>query len=283
MSQAKLLMTIEWISFFLLCCLSCYFMIGVLIEYLSESTSFIISSKPITALPTVTVCLSSNGKFHKNVEYEYKSDFQIEYHFDAKKSIGFLKEGMNFNSFNETVKLEKIFTAFFGTCYKITAMPNYISKGRYISMLFHFKDSIPHEKLPYIRVFFTSEENAHGIMMTVWPDGKVKSVFIEKGVYAQSNLKVVQHDYLRLKSTCRDESFYECFAKVLISKLNKCPKNCSTFSLPSMPRCVSNEEIKCSNEQFWNVWTYLRRGQYNETILCPKACQTVEYIGEDTG
>ena len=47
--------------------------------------------------------------------------------------------------------------------------------------------------------------------------------------------------------------------------------------------CESDEEIKCSDEQFWNVWYYLRRGQYNETILCPKACETVDYIGEETG
>ena len=283
MSQAKLLMTIEWILFFLLCCLSCYFMIGVLNEYLSESTSFTISSKPITVLPTVTICLSSNGKFHNDVEYEYKSDFQIEYHVDWKKSIGFLKEGMNFNRFNETINFEKIITVYFGTCYKLTAMPNFIKKGRYISLIFYFNESIPHEKLPHIRAFYTSEKNAFGIMNAYWSDGTAKSVFIEKDVYVQSNLKVVKHDYLKLKSICRDEPFFECFAKILNPRLNECPKKCSKYSLPYVQICETNEEIKCSDEQFWNVWLGLRRGQYNESNLCAKACETVDYIGEETG
>ena len=54
-------------------------------------------------------------------------------------------------------------------------------------------------------------------------------------------------------------------------------KKCSKYSLPSMPICETNEEIKCSEEQFWKIWDHLR---LNDTILCPIPCHTIDYFAK---
>ena len=221
-TQVKFFKCIEWIFFFLLSGLSFYFMYGVLNEYFSGTKSFSNTRILITELPTVTICFSSNGKSIGDIEYKYQVDFEIEYEVDWDKSIGFIKEGVNYNDFNETIKLEEIITIHTGICYKITALSNSGIKGKYRSIIFYFNTSIPHEMLPYILVYFTSEKNAPGILNTIWYEGEIDTIFIEKDIYIQCNLQVVKHDFLKSKSNCRDESYYECFAKILYLKLNIC-------------------------------------------------------------
>ena len=199
-SQIKLFKQIEWIFFILLCGLSINLMYAVLNEYFSGIKSFSNSRIPLTELPTITMCFSSNGKDTGDVEYRYQFDFQIEYEVDWKKSVGFIKEGMNYNNYNETIKLEKVITVYSGICYKLTAKPNYIKSGKYTSIIFHFNKSIAYEKLPYILIYFSSEKNAPGIVTTIWTEGEIDTMYLEKDTYIQSNLQVVKHNFLKIKS-----------------------------------------------------------------------------------
>ena len=65
--------------------------------------------------------------------------------------------------------------------------------------------------------------------------------------------------------------------KILYSKLDICPRKCIKYSLPSIPICETNEEIKCSEEIYWKYWTVVRKVN---TTLCPKSCETLEYLAK---
>ena len=86
-------------------------------------------------------------------------------------------------------------------------------------------------------------------------------------------------NYLKSKSTCREESFFECFENIFYEKLSECPKKCSTYSLPSLPICKTVKESQCSEKVFFEVWKNIKRG--NQSILCPMPCTSLEYSGEE--
>ena len=280
LEKASIFKIIEWILFIFLCGISVYFMLGVLNAYFSKQTSFSLSNEPITKLPTILLCFSSNGKFDGDVNYEYGSEFKISYEVDWKKSIGFLKEGENFNDFNETVNIERIRTVYTGTCYKVSSLSNFVSKGKFTSLFLHFDTSIPTYKLPYVKFYFSSEENLLGILFAEWFDGKVKPVQIEKDLYKLISLQPIRYNHLRSKSNCREESFFECLRNIIYEKLDHCPKKCSDYYLPSLPICETEQESQCSEKVFFEVWRSVRRG--NQSNLCPMPCTYLEYSKEET-
>ena len=75
--QAIYFKVIEWCLFFGLCGLSAVFMRGVLNKFFSGKTSFTQSEDHIKELPTVTLCFSMPNT--RMTEYEYGSDFKIDY------------------------------------------------------------------------------------------------------------------------------------------------------------------------------------------------------------
>ena len=278
--KGSYLILLEWLLFFGLCGLSAIFIWGVLDKFISGKSSFTQSEEPINELPTIIMCFSSNGKFDGDSEYEYTSDFKIWYAV-APGSFGWLKIGKNVDTL-ETITLRKIKTFYSGTCYKVSSMPHSITKSRYTSLYLYFNKSISYKKLPYAKIYITSEKNAYGILEQIWYDGKVKIVLIEKEVWKQVNLKPQQYNYFKRNSKCRDDSFYECIEKLFVSKIDSCPIRCCPYhSLPGMPYCKTDQGNECLSSIYDTVHNSVM--QENDTDpQCPKACKHLDYHGEET-
>ena len=123
--QAKYIQVIEYAFNFCLLGLSVYFMYGVLDKFFSGKTSFSQHDVPVNELPTIVLCFS-NKYDSRNIDYEYGSDFKIEYEFykNGLHSV-FLKEGEYSTLMEEMLYLEKITTTI-GNCFKITTVLNNI-------------------------------------------------------------------------------------------------------------------------------------------------------------
>ena len=284
-TKARIFKVIQWMFFSCLVGLAAYFMVGVLQQYYSKSTSFSQFREPLAELPTITMCFVSslNGVYDENVVYKYYSDFNIEYEVEWGKSIGFLKFGNNFNQFNETVNLEKLDTSYNGDCYKISATFDEYIQSKLTTLILYFNKSIPDEKLPSVKTYITSENNAYGVITVVWSDGKVTQEIIEKYIYKQINVRSQQTNYLPKVSNCNNESFWECFEQIFDTELVSCPDRCTDFSLPSnsIPNCEPEMDSECSVNVYWKVFGEMKKQKNNETV-CPQACKVLEYFKEET-
>ena len=145
-------------------------------------------------------------------------------------------------AFSKEVTFEKLVTTYFGNCYKISTYEYPIIRGKVRQLYFHFNDSISHESLPSLKIFITSEQNSYGIVLKTWLDEKVMKVDIPRNKYKIIHFhSPEQYEYLRSKSKCSDESFYECYGNVLSEKIKECPSICNIYSLPSLPGMKKTE------------------------------------------
>ena len=180
--QVKFFKIIEWNVFIILLALSGYFMYEVLEQYISGKSSFAQSEKQITELPTMTFCFSSNGEYDGDVEYQYGTDFKIEYLIEwPPKSFGFLEVSKEIHKFNEIITFEKLITSYSGSCYKVSAKGMSIEKGKYTILLLHFVKTVPYDKLPHVKVYITSEENSYGVVR----QRQFSFTFIQKWLISQ--------------------------------------------------------------------------------------------------
>ena len=269
---------IEWISFLGLCILAIYFMWGVMGKFLSNKTSFTQTEEPMKELPTIVFCFSKVGSYE--TEYEYGSDVEINYGlfvtYGEYHNVT-LKEGENTTLLSETVHLEKL-RGYLGNCYKIITMLSdmkLLKQYTYSAFKVYFNESIINKDKPTLKVYFTSKRNAYGAISVMWKDGKVARNQIEKGTYKELELKSVQHTYLASNSKCSDESFYECFSRLLSKKLeDKSVKKCSPSSLPNLQVC---ENRTTNKEIFAQVPTEIIKHE-----LCPKLCNILEFYVEES-
>ena len=287
----KFYKSIELVCAFGLSCASFFIIWEVVEHYTSGISSFAISEKPVTELPTIILCLFERGikpesEFSKGRKFSsgfaagattlnlnYETDFMIEYHvsdYHGSESI-FLKEGKNSTIMQEMVSLEILTTLNQGTCYKVRSISNFIRKGSVRRMTFNFNESTPF----VLKSFITSEDNAYGIVQNVWMDGKVSRVDVKKSFYVETSLKPLQRKYLKSKSDCNEKSFYECYGNFLATILEGCPNKCHIFSLRYLSICNTAEERKCVENKILNQWRYII-----ESGICKKQCTSMEYLSD---
>ena len=164
----------QCIFFIGLSVLAMFFMKEVLNQYASNDTSMKQNDVPIFEIPAVTICF----KDHK--DYQYGIDLNITVG-DAildlyERNSSYTNE--LYSALNENmrgiVKLEKTYCYVDSEdCYKVTR-PNdqkYDRIPMQFSIYVKFDQSIPYEDLPDIEVFFTSEDNADGIIFKEWMEG----------------------------------------------------------------------------------------------------------------
>ena len=93
-------------------------------------------------------------------------------------------------------------------------------------------------------------EKLVGIYFSNWFDGKVIKIKIEPFIFKSIVLHPEKRIFLKTKSQCRDESFYESSVKLFFKELERCPKKCfsvSGISMPTLydfPSCDTEEEKK---------------------------------------
>ena len=214
------------------------------------------------------------------LDYRISTNVFFFFSLSVEKLTLNLKEGNNKVSVNETLNLRRL-----QCCYKMTSTDTYyIHTDKEIRVIdITFSPQLAIEKLPS-RVFFyfTSEKNIYGIESGAFFDGhpykvKLETAFqTEKRITQHVNVKPTMIQYLRSKSECKDESFWETFEPVFVEDMKAgCANPCSPLGLPegTLDFCLTEEDWNCSNSQFD---TTLRR-EINVDVL---PCEKVEYQGE---
>ena len=272
--QVKYFQIIEWILYFCLCGLSVIFMYGVLDKFFSGKTSFSQSEESIKELPTIMICFSKPNLSQS--EYEYRSDFKIEYRLNDRNwrpETTFLKEGTN-KLFGEILWLQKVATQFQGYCYNLTSvLTNKYMMKQLTEIMIYFNESIIEENLPTnLKIYITSEKNSYGISFSDWKNGKVMKASVAPNMFKGINLTPEQHNYMTMNSRCSNDPYYECLARLIFMNLKG--SKCSPFSLPSLPVCKENDNI-WESEFFYVL--------QNVSDQCTtKLCTILEYSGEET-
>ena len=144
----------------------------------------------------------------------------------------------------------------------------------------YFDASISKEILPSVEIFQSSEENANGVIIDSWEDGKVFALYAEKNTDFFPIIKPEKYIYDQSKTKCRTESFYECYTSFIVStkfeEYGNCSRKCFPVALPTMgapniTMCKTKDEYDCNFKLF---------DKFLEEItieMCPKACSVLQY------
>ena len=247
-------------------------------KFIESKSGFAESEQLIKELPQFTLCFTKPELPRTN--YDYGKDFKIIYdigYVNYRKFV-LLEEGkksnVSINDVTEVVYFEKMISFWFGNCYKVTSIyeSDYTSLMR--SIVLYFNQTI--DDLPTLVSFVTSGKNSYGAVYSNWKNGKLTKVEIEKGFTKIYSLKAEQYNYHSGSSysKCGNESFYECWGRLLSKELEGIPSKCSPFSLPFLPICKTNETHNIIREKvFQNII---------KNYICPKLCKTLGYSGIET-
>ena len=280
---------LEWFLFLGLCTVSAYFMREVLDKFISRDTSFKVYEEFIDEIPTMVLCLSELSsplplQNEDSFEYKYGNDFNISYRrtfLNKGEWIGdifTLEKGENILP-SRVIFLEKLATAWNGFCYKINETATKIKNGEWRSVQINFDKSIDRKTLPSWTVHFTSEKNAYGILRTLWFDGEMFTVNLNKSKSIQISLKPQKYKYL---TGCGESSFYECWGSQLVTTdFDVCPRKCLPYSLPNneynkISLCNTKEEWNCAHR----VVNMVLENIY-QSGTCTKLCTISHYSGRD--
>ena len=175
-TKENIFKVLEWIIFLGLCCLSFYFMKGVLEQYFSNDTSFKHSEVMLKERPTIVICFTSiienDQKKHFTSKYVLGKDFNITYQHE-NLIIGQEQKAKNEKEV-ESVTMRKLSnTGSYGTCYVIVSQIFVMNPAEWKAIAVDFDKSIPMEILPKIKFFISSYDNYDGILFNQWLDGKI--------------------------------------------------------------------------------------------------------------
>ena len=110
-----------------------------------------------------------------------------------------LKEGDNLN---EKVIFSVLNTAYEGQCYQIDPIPSLYIRGTYEVISVNWRPNLNMTLMSSIKVYFTSQYNADGILLTYWVDGDNLDFSLDKYTYTEIGLEEVETVYLQGKSNC---------------------------------------------------------------------------------
>ena len=222
---------LEWIIFLGLCCLSFYFMKGVLQQYFSNDTSFKHSEVMLKERPAIVICFTSffenDQKKHFTSKYILGKDFNITYQ-NENLNIGQEQKAKNVKEV-ETVTLGKLpNTGSYGTCYVIESQILVMNPAEWKTIAVDFEKSIPMKLLPKIKFFISSYNNAYGIYTNEWLDGKIYKRDIGKSSnWVQIILNVEKYNYLKSITHCNYYTFTECYiSHFLMDNYKNCSRKC---------------------------------------------------------
>ena len=147
----------------------------VLKQFVSKDTGMKQKKEAMIEMPAITICLKDNKT------YEYGTDLNISVNqavLDISDKDSDYNENLNYLDYDDdttsVVILEKIYSWIDeNDCFKITRPNDQVFKTvpKQFDIRVKFNLSISEEDLPDIEVFFTSVENAYGIIFREWIDG----------------------------------------------------------------------------------------------------------------
>ena len=127
------------------------------------------------------------------------------------------------------------------------------------------------------RLYVTSEDNAYGVVLEKWFDGKVEPYILKNQTWHFLGIEL--NEIHRLSPHCEKQSFYHCLAEKLAED-NTCPDpSCLPITLPSDTRdadyqqCNSTDSELCQ-DRFWSLFV-------DEDICKGAKCFVSEYTAFD--
>ena len=274
---------IEWIVYVCFCILAGIFMVDVIAEYRASETFMSQSLKPITKLPTITLCMTPTLE-DKFPQWVYQSDVRLDYHIDGdiRRTTLNEKEALHFEHSNETVMLEQVSP----NCLKLNStLGSALQTGstkRNIDLIF-----MNGFTTFSVTVIFTSEENSYGIFANEWLDGKPAKIEIRSGRFVTLTLEASERLYLHQDMEgyhCSEESFLQQWMEYIPNAtFSRCSKKCVSYSFlasENLPLCARNESkklLRCSNMAITDTYRKLfKNGGFK------RPCNLLEYSAEKT-
>ena len=151
-------------------------------------------------------------------------------------------------------------------------------------VIHNLTDKISYETLNSIKVTYTSSKNAIGILGAFWLDGDVLDFELERDSSQEIWLRETETIYLKEKSNCSSDSFYDCFLPKFLEKdFATCPKKCLPFHMNGLLNTtIPSSEI--NSEEYNCAKVYMQSYISNVSIanLCPRSCKINEYTGKIT-
>ena len=257
---------IKWLLFLVLCMIAVMFMIDVMNQFQARETVIGHSLKPITNLPTITLCAES--------AFEYLKDLEMSIGIENVEDESLyhpLIENQPFVHGNISIFLNQVSLY----CFKLNAsMTSALPKGMVIGMKITF-----FERSSEVTAHFTSEINSYGVYNKEWFDGKVYKEKLEVDQWKDLSITSTQHKFLEEESECSHESNLGRWLKY-IPKANftDCPLKCSRYTYlasDNLPVCafVDTDEI-CNELALLDNYD-----EFKESIGFINPCNILEYDG----
>ena len=283
-NQDNFFQLIERIIFITLSIASIFIGREVLWKFQSLDSSFKTTEIPITNKPTIAICLP-----YQFQNYTYGTDFNISMYFflndyTNKKNEFILKEGENL--LDQKITLTKIYTVHYGPCYVIVSKNIGKKLGFTQVIKVSVKENVSENQLPQLQIYFTSEDNFHGIVGAFWMDGEILSFQMNtQQRYMAIGIKEEKYQRLKDKSPCRDEPYFSCYgSRYVKSSFEECPKKCLAHSVPKSVALEKDIPICETKSEAWNCSfkvgiRLIRTLQANATCL-ERSCTLVQYDGK---
>ena len=270
--------SINCILFVLFCTLAGYFLLNVIDQYQAKKTNLAQSLEPITKLPTIVLCLSSQSWIYGqniNISYEVGSFW-----------LDILEAGKQYHleEANEIVQLVQ----FSEKCLKINStLTSSFKQGdeRYFHISTHqLNDS---EKIQ-ATFYFSSEENSNGFFVYDWLEGIVFEQNVIIGHHVEVRIKQHEFKYMKDTNNCSEESNFQRWKKLMLNTsseelIQECNVTCTPYQFLSdeIPLCgwkdTEAEARDCTEWYFINNWWHLK----NE-VGYKMPCTSLDYSGKMT-
>ena len=243
--------------------LTFFFVWSTCLEYADRRLSTSITESPLTIAdnPTVTMCYTT---LSEGVNIQYNDNFTASYRYvnSTGSVISTWKVG------ETDVKKMALVDSTRRHCFMFDRLEMDITGDRRVYL--DIKE-ISFSGEYFFDYYFTSEENAHGVVNERWFDGEVSQIWIYNGEEGFVRLDDV-HQYEHPKTSCSPKPFYECVYEQMLDS-NDCSGGqlCEAVSLPksTLSPCESEEAYNCSLAVFWKA--------YNSDCMQEISCTTVEY------
>ena len=241
---------LDWLIFIGLVLSAVLFVKDVIIHFQSGDTSIKVSSKRMEhmAIPTITFCFQPTVKtsvlnkygfnlfdfvntdvpnlsqswpdFYNEVSYKVGIDFYVRMSltehisgFHNKKHENLVIESINLTKNQlDLIDFEEVYTLDSGLCYKITPKIN-TTGGQYNDIELFFYDTLPIEDIPRVELFFSSEDNAYGIITSNWVLGDIYSMRVKSKSLLKIKVKFTPMNYEKLLSKCKKGASIKCISQ----------------------------------------------------------------------
>ena len=244
--------------------LTVFFVQDTIGDFMAGTTSFGDSYQELTDQdsPLVVICLDLYYQSKYVEPYILFNMTQQEGSQTRVADLKITKQETLLQELLPKIWLEEVFAFgnLFPTCYKLESSSNDWSAMWMTNVEVTVNESwvIGGGKSLPAKVFFTTEENAHGAILHQFFDGIVESLDLLQNHHYHFELDRVTEINL-VKEKCTKLPYYRCLGSVLHAS-HECETVgglCSVITLPGveLPACTTHEALNCSRDVFWNIFS----------------------------